>query len=352
MLGSIGILTKEEVHQLEDGLNEIIYLHKKGKFTVNKEDEDCHTAIENFLVKKLGNVGKKIHTGRSRNDQVLTALRLYYKQELTTIQLLLKEVNTALAHINKTYGRIIWPGFTHMRKAMPSSVGLWTEAFQESLLDTQVLLTTIYQLVDQSPLGTGAGFDVPLKLNREMTAQELGFAQVQNNSLYVQNSRGKFESSILHGLTQIMYDVNRIVSDLILFSMPAFGFIVLPDELCTGSSIMPQKKNPDVLELLRGSYHVVLSYQFKVQSMMNNLISGYNRDIQLTKKPIMHGFDCVKQCLQILIIVLMSIEVDKHACQRAMTDELYATQKAYGLVEQGISFRDAYHTIAKEFNGT
>ena len=348
MLHSIGILTKKECQQLQETLEEIIQLHTKGKFTVKKEDEDCHTAIEKYLVEQLGDLGKKIHTGRSRNDQVLTALRLYYKQELTTIQLQLKKIHESFSKISEKYGSIKWPGFTHMRKAMPSSVAMWAEAFQESFLDTQALLSTTYKLIDQSPLGTGAGFGVPLPVDREMTAKELGFGSIQKNPLYVQNSRGKIEGTLLFGLSQIMYDVNKIASDLILFSMPTFGFITLPDELCTGSSIMPQKKNPDVLEILRANYHVVLSYQFQVQSLMTNLISGYNRDVQLTKKPMMQGLQLVKQSLEVLVLVLNSLQVNKNACEKALTNEVYATEKAYELVQQGMSFRNAYHKIAED----
>lgn len=231
---------------------------------------------------------------------------------------------------------------------MPSSVAMWAEAFQESFLDTQALLSTTYKLIDQSPLGTGAGFGVPLPVDREMTAKELGFGSIQKNPLYVQNSRGKIEGTLLFGLSQIMYDVNKIASDLILFSMPTFGFITLPDELCTGSSIMPQKKNPDVLEILRANYHVVLSYQFQVQSLMTNLISGYNRDVQLTKKPMMQGLQLVKQSLEVLVLVLNSLQVNKNACEKALTNEVYATEKAYELVQQGMSFRNAYHKIAED----
>lgn len=348
MLYSIGVLQKNEYEQLKQTLEEIIELDKKKQFIIKQEDEDCHTAIENYLTEKLGDIGKKIHTGRSRNDQVLTALRLYYKQQLTDIQLLVTQVQDALKKLKQDYGSIQWPGFTHMRKAMPSSVALWADAFHESLTDTQTLLKTVFTLVDQSPLGSGAGFGVPLQLNKEMTAKELRFTRVQNNPLYVQNSRGKIEALLLHGLSQLMYDVNKMSSDLILFSMPTFGFVELPDELCTGSSIMPQKKNPDVLELLRASYHIVLSDQFQVQSMMSNLISGYHRDVQLTKKPVMNSIKLVKQCLDITTFVLSCLKINKNACDKAMTEELFATEKVYALVQQGMSFRDAYQKVSQK----
>ena len=224
MLCKMGILTKDEYNKLVNALNEIIQLDKESKFMINKEDEDCHTAIENYLVKKLEDIGKKIHTARSRNDQVLTALRLYYKDEIKEI---LKEIETFVKTLEDFKGKnsnVEIPGYTHMRKAMPSSVGLWAEAFIESMEDNKKLLMSVLELVDQSPLGTGAGYGVPLKIDRTMTADELGFKKVQNNPIYAQLSRGKFESSIVHALTQVMLDLNKMSSDLILFSMPEFGY--------------------------------------------------------------------------------------------------------------------------------
>lgn len=349
MLCKMGILTKDECSQLINALNEIIVLDNKGTFVINKEDEDCHTAIENYLVKKLGDVGKKIHTARSRNDQVLTALRMYYKEEIKEI---LKETEAFVKTLDGFKGKnskIEIPGYTHMRKAMPSSVGLWAEAFIESMEDNKKLLMCALELVDQSPLGTGAGYGMPLKIDRKMTSDELGFKKVQNNPIYVQISRGKFESSIVHALTQVMFDLNKIASDLILFSMPEFGYFELPPEFCTGSSIMPQKKNPDVLELVRGKYHLVVGEEFKLKSISSNLISGYNRDMQLTKEPVMKSFEITKESLSVMNLVVGKLKVNAENCKKAMTKELFATEKVYELVKKGIPFREAYKQISKEF---
>ena len=349
MLQKIGILTKGELAQITKYLQEILKLDEEGKFEIKKEDEDCHTAIENYLVSKVGEAGKKIHTGRSRNDQVLTALRLYYKEELKEITLLVQELVKTMTTFKKKNEAIAIPGFTHMRKAMPSSFGLWTEAFMESMQDNILLVEQTKRLIDQSPLGTAAGYGVPLKIDRMMTAKLLGFAKVQNNPIYTQNSRGKFEATIVHALSQILFDLNKIASDLILWSMPEFDYCKLPDELTTGSSIMPQKKNPDVLELMRAKYHTVVACEFELQQITANLISGYNRDLQLTKEPTMKAFTITKESVSIAKLLFEKLEVHEESCKRAMTEELYATQKAYDLVKKGMPFRDAYREVGKEF---
>ena len=349
MLQKIGILTKGELAQITKYLQEILKLDEEGKFEIKKEDEDCHTAIENYLVSKVGEAGKKIHTGRSRNDQVLTALRLYYKEELKEITLLVQELVKTMTTFKKKNEAIAIPGFTHMRKAMPSSFGLWTEAFMESMQDNILLVEQTKRLIDQSPLGTAAGYGVPLKIDRMMTAKLLGFAKVQNNPIYTQNSRGKFEATIVHALSQILFDLNKIASDLILWSMPEFDYCKLPDELTTGSSIMPQKKNPDVLELMRAKYHTVVACEFEIQQITANLISGYNRDLQLTKEPTMKAFTITKESLSIAKLLFEKLKVHEESCKRAMTEELYATQKAYDLVKKGMPFRDAYREVGKEF---
>ncbi len=352
MLKKIGILSKIECDKLIMTLYGIITLDGNNAFIIKQEEEDCHTAIENYLIKKLGDCGKKVHTARSRNDQVLTALRLYYKDEMKSVVKLSDKLVKTLASFKEKYGSVEIPGYTHMRKAMPSSVGLWTEAFIESMDDNKLLLLDIYKLIDQSPLGTGTGYGLPIKINRETTAKCLGFSKIQNNPLYVQNSRGKFESTILHGLSQIMFDLNKMVSDILLFSMPEFGYFDLPPEFCTGSSIMPHKKNPDVLELIRAKYNQILSYEFEVKSITTNLISGYNRDVQLTKKPVINGFEITKDAIEIITKVLEQLKVNKNKCKNAMTKELFSTDKAYKLVKNGVPFREAYKEISQEFEIT
>ncbi len=349
MLAKIGILTDEEAQKLEDTLKQIIELDGKGEFQIQKTQEDCHTAIENHLVNILGKLGEKIHTGRSRNDQVLTALRLFYKDELQDCSKLAQAFMDTLSAFVKKQGHIVLPGYTHTRKAMPSSIALWGQACIDSMQDNLKLLNLSYELVDQSPLGTGAGYGVPLKLDRNFSAQLLGFKKVQDNPIYTQNSRGKFESTMLHSLSQILLDLNKICSDLIVFSQPVFGYFELPDEFCTGSSIMPQKKNPDVLELVRANYHVVLSYEFQIKNLASNLISGYHRDMQLSKEPTLKGLKISKDCLSIMTLMFKHLKVNEAKCKEALTEEIYATQRVYELVNKGVPFREAYKRISKEY---
>ncbi len=350
MLGEINLLTETEVQDLIRELNHIIDLDKKGEFPITQEQEDCHTAIEMFLIFALGDVGKKIHAARSRNDQVLTALRLYYKDEIENVVHNIKSLTNTISNFTSKYGKIHFPGYTHMQKAMPSSFGLWGSAFSDSMNDNLLLLDTVKIIIDQSPLGTAAGYGIPLNIDREFTAKELEFSSVQSNPIYTQYSRGKFEITILHILSQIMLDLNKIASDLILFSMSEFGYVELPDEFCTGSSIMPQKKNPDVLELLRAKYHVVSSYEFQVSRLTSDLISGYNRDIQLTKEPVMNGFSTTLDSLEITTLLFQNLVVNKVKCKSALDDEIFATEKVYKLVKKGMPFRDAYMQIAKTIN--
>ena len=349
MLGKIGVLEKDEVGKLIAELNNVIQLDKENKFRILKEEEDCHTAIENHLTGKLGDLGKKIHTARSRNDQVLTALRLYYKEELNLCASLVNGLIKAIEKFIGKYGEIEFPGYTHTRKAMPSSISMWGTAFIDSMQDNLKGVNFALELIDQSPLGTGAGYGIPIKIDRGYTAKLLGFGKLQENPIYTQNSRGKFESTILHTLTQIMIDFNKIATDLILFSMPEFGYFALPEEFCTGSSIMPQKKNPDVLELLRAKYHIVVSYEMQIKNISSSLISGYNRDLQMTKEPTMKGLEITRQSLSVVALIFANIKVNKDNCRRAMTEDIYATEKVYELVKGGTPFREAYKIVSDEY---
>lgn len=350
MLAKCKLLETSEADKIVKELENIIQLDKQDSFEIKQSDEDCHTAIENYLVDKLGDLGKKIHTARSRNDQVLTALRLYYKDQLLECQKYIDVLIKTVEIFVKKYGQIEIPGFTHTRKAMPSSIELWAGYMLEAMEDNKKQLVFNIELIDQSPLGTAAGYNVPLDIDRDYVAKLLGFAKVQKNPIYVQNSRLKFEADILHSLSQIMFDLNKIASDLIMFSMPEFGFYQLPDTLCTGSSIMPQKKNPDVLELIRAKYHVVNSYQFQIKNMMPNLISGYHRDYQLSKGPVFEAFSISKQSLSMMSYIFDGLKINKDACKEAMTKELYATEEAYKLVKKGMPFREAYQKIAKKYD--
>jgi argininosuccinate lyase len=349
MLKKIGILKSGESEKLVKELNRIVQLAEKHKFTITQDQEDGHTAIEMHLTRKLGDLGKKIHTARSRNDQVLAALRLYYKEKIKICETEIHQFNQSLDHLIKTSGSVRFPGYTHTRKAMASSVRLWADAFLQSMLDNLKLLRTAKELIDQSPLGTGAGYGIPLDVDRPYAAKLAGFKKIQQNPLYVQNSRGKFESTLIHTLSQIMIDLNRMAADLIFFSMPELGYVSLPETFCTGSSIMPQKKNPDVLELVRANYHGVISQEFQLKSMTANLISGYHRDLQLTKKPVMNAFETTLDCLSVMSAVIQNLKVNPEKCEQALTGEVLATEKVYELVKQGMPFRDAYRTISKQY---
>jgi argininosuccinate lyase len=350
MLRKIGTLNGREYMELKKSLREIEKLDAQGKFRIKKEEEDVHTAIENYLTKKLGKTGKKIHTARSRNDQVLAALRLYTKDKLIEIKNEVLDLSSALLTFAEKNQHILFPGYTHTRKAMLSSFGLWAASFVEAFLDDLLLLKTAYDLNNQSPLGGGVGYGVTLKVDREYVGKLAGFGKVQHNTLYVQNSRGKFESIILSVLNAIMFDLNKIATDIIFFSTDDLNYFSLPDKFCTGSSIMPHKKNPDVLELVRAKYHVVLSYEFQMKNLVSNLPSGYNRDLQLTKEPFMSGFMTTVSSLKIMSRIVNELKVNINQCKKAITPEMFATEEALNLVKDGVPFRDAYKRIANNID--
>lgn len=350
MLCKIGVLTKHELKKAVKGLNEVIVLNSKSKFIITQEQEDCHTAIENYLTKKYGNVGKKIHTGKSRNDQVLAALLLWTKSELSAVKLLLNSLKRGIDALIKKYGNVNLPGYTHMQKAMPTTVKNWFNSYISSIEDDIYMLGFAMNYIDKSPLGSAAGFGVPIiKIDKKMTANLLGFKRTIEPPNYVQTMRAKFTSEILNLLSQIMFSINKMSTDLLTFSMDEFGYFKLPKEFCTGSSIMPNKKNPDVLELLHAKYHIVLGNEFKVKSLIANLSSGYNRDMQLTKEPLFNSMEITKDCLEVMSLLISKLEVNKEKCEKAMISELYATEQLYKLLKKGKSFREAYKDIANNF---
>lgn len=349
MLQKIGILNKKELSELEKGLQEILELDKKGQFKLTMGDEDIHTKIENYLTEKYGEVGKKIHTGRSRNDQVLTVMRLYAKEQLKLITHEVLEFKKSFTAFSKTYGFVQMPGYTHMQKAMPSTLGLWADSFIDSLADDQVQFLAVQKLIDQSPLGSAAGYGVPFDVDREYTAKLLGFAKVQKNSLYCQNSRTKFDAAVVSVLVQLLLTINKFASDVMLFSTSEFGFFTVSDSVTTGSSMMPQKKNVDVAELLRSKVHVVLGNYVQIVSLSSNLISGYNRDFQDSKKSFMESFDITLASIKAAQILLNNLTPNKEVLKKAMTEDLYMTQKAFDLVKKGMSFRDAYKKVKPSF---
>ncbi len=351
MLHSIGILSDSELESIKKGLLEILKLKAQNNFLIKKEDEDCHTAIENYLTGTAGEAGKKIHTGRSRNDQVITALRVWARDFLFSFADELTGLIDSLTSFAEANKMVPMPGRTHMQIAMPSSVGLWAGAFAEELSDDRTLILNALELIDQSPLGSAASYGVPLPLNREYTAELLGFSRIQNNVLYVNNSRGKFESIILEALDQTLLTLSKTAQDLILFSLPEFGYFTLPAELCSGSSIMPQKKNPDGLELMRAKSGSVSAYAAQVKNIIRSLPSGYNRDFQETKEPFLKGCDLSYQCVGIMRLTIDKLEVNADNLRKAFTPEIFATDAALQLVSEGKSFRDAYKEVGVHLEG-
>ncbi|MCK5519888.1 MAG: argininosuccinate lyase, partial [Candidatus Marinimicrobia bacterium] len=310
MLKKIGILNDQEEKELLKGLDEILNEWKDGTFTIQQADEDGHTAIENALTEKIGKAGEKIHSGRSRNDQVLTALRLYMKNELGDIKVIINDLSQNLVAFIKKYGEIPLPGYTHTRKAMPASIGMWADAIVKSFQDNLVLLETIYTIIDKNPLGTGAGYGISLGLDRKMTTEELGFQSIQENPIQTQHSRTKYEGLLLTLCSNIMGDLNKMASDLIFYTIPGNDFFQLPDALTTGSSIMPQKKNPDVLELLRAKYHEITAAEWQIRQTNINLISGYHRDMQLSKPALMKSLNTLKESLEISNYLFTKLQVN------------------------------------------
>lgn len=350
MLNKIGIISKGELSLILKGLNEILDLAKKGKFSLQDGDEDIHTKIENFLTKKYGEAGQKIHTGRSRNDQVLTALRLYSKEKLLLIW---EDLLTLLESFNtfaKKYEFILMPGYTHMQKAMPSSVGLWASSFSEALLDDLELLKAVYVLINKSPLGSAAGYGVPLNIDRKYTALLLGFDALQTNPLYAQNSRGKLEAAVIACLNLSLLDINKFASDVALFTTSEFGFFKVSDNLSSGSSIMPQKKNIDIAELLRSKIHITLGFYTQLVSLSSNLPSGYNRDLQDTKKPFIEALEIAEDCLKVTNILINNLEPDEKKLEEGLTPEIFATHKALELVSVGMPFRKAYKKVGSNIS--
>lgn len=349
MLHSIGILTSDEHTDIKHALHDVLRLEARHEFTIQPTDEDVHTSIENFLAEHVGPAGKKIHTARSRNDQVLVDTRLYAKEELHQVARKLFELCSALLSFAQRTMDVPMPGYTHMRRGMLSSVGLWAASFAESLLDDEQLLFSAYNVNDQSPLGSAAGYGVPLPIDRQMVADLLGFARVQNNVIYAQNSRGKIEAAIVQVLTQIMLDLSKLAQDTVLFTTAEYNFFQVSQEVCAGSSIMPQKRNLDVMELVRARAQTMLALQQQILGIVTGLPSGYNMDYQETKRPFMEALDVAKDSLAICTLVINHLHVNTESLVAACTFELFATDRAYEMVTRDqIPFRDAYRMVGTE----
>jgi argininosuccinate lyase len=343
MLAKIGVLSEAEAAELTRELRGIA---ADPEFSIQAEQEDVHTAVEQLLVARLGDAGKKIHTARSRNDQVIVDLRLYGKARLLGLMRDLLALGGALLDFAERHQGVPMVGRTHMQRAMPSSVGLWAGAFAESLLDDFSLLEGAYAINDQCPLGSAASYGVPLAIDRQFVSDQLGFARVQNNVLYANNSRGKTESVILAALAQIGVDLSRFAEDALLFSLPEIGYFKLPDELCTGSSIMPNKKNPGGLEKMRSRAASLVAELLHTLELLRALPSGYNRDVQDTKEPFFRGCRTAKAMLAVGRLIAERMQVDEARCIAAFDGEVFATDRALELVLEGVPFRDAYRQVA------
>jgi len=343
-----GLLSDAELKQLLAGLRAIDTAHKKGRFEIPRQLEDCHTAIEAELTRICGDTGKKIHTGRSRNDQVATAMRLYLRtQVVAMLELMATLVRTALDRIERD-GRIDMPGYTHMQPAMPSSVGQWLHAHVEAALDQMRAALALSARLDSCPLGTGAGFGVPLDLDRAHTAELLGFARVQRSPIDVQNSRGRMELYFARLAADVGAFIEKLASDMLLFSTAEFGFFTLPSALTTGSSIMPQKRNPDVLELMRGKSARLRARAIELDLVIAKLPSSYHRDLQLTKEPAFRAADELDELLRVTERVVATFDIHASRLTAAMRPELFATEAALQLARSGTPFREAYRRIATE----
>ncbi len=344
---SIKILTKDESEKIQNCLNELEIEVSNDTFQLTNQFEDGHSAIEFYLTQKLGDLGKKVHAGRSRNDQVLVATRLYLKDTLLHAQTIVKNsAQNCLMQAEKNQS-LAMPGYTHLQRAVPSSAGMWFASFAESMIDNLAMLSSTLELIDCNPLGTAAGYGVNLKLNRELTTKKLGFSRLQINPIYAQNSRGKFEISVLSALAQCLLDVRRFSWDLSIFTTQEFDFVTLPDNMTTGSSIMPNKRNPDLIELMRASYSVVQSAIIELQSLLS-LPSGYQRDLQMTKAPMIRAITHSLETLNMFNRVVKAMQFKSEVLANAFEPSMFATDFAVELTTQGMPFRTAYQQVAQQ----
>lgn len=339
------LITVEEKDLVLGELRAVLADGRQGRFQIRLADQDVHMAVERRLTSRLGDLGKKVHTGRSRNDQVALDLRLYAKTELLALLEDAAALVEVLVRTARTHVAVPMVGRTHMQKAMPSSVGLWASAHAESLLDDIALLMGAYEINDQNPLGSAAGYGVPLPIDRDLVSRLLGFSRTVHNVLYAGNARGKHEAVILQAAGQVMVTLSRLAQDLILFTMPEFGYFSLPEEYGTGSSIMPQKNNPDVLELMRARASKVIAQGGFVLDVVRAAPSGYNRDIQEVKEPFLDGLATTSASLRILVPLLRGLTVNREALVAGFTPDVFATDWALELVAGGMPFRDAYDHV-------
>jgi argininosuccinate lyase len=347
-LQSINILSNEESQQLIEQLSALGFALEKGEFILDNRFEDCHSAIEHWLVDKLGELGKKVHTGRSRNDQILVATRLYLKASLiSVIEKCRQSAQACLSQAEKGQSQVM-PGYTHLQQAVPSSTGMWFAGFAESMIDNLFALNAALELVDANPLGTAAGYGVNLPLDRALTTKELDFSRLQINPIYAQNSRGKFEIAALNAMSLCLLDIRRYCWDISIFTTQEFAMVNLPAEMMTGSSIMPNKNNPDLVELMRASYAVVQSAMVELQSLLS-LPSGYQRDLQLTKGPMLRAIKKTVDTMSLFPVLIEGTQFISESCEGKIDGPMHATDLAIELSAQGIPFRTAYQQVANSY---
>ena len=348
MLHKIGVFSDKEIAEILTALNEIKEEVASDNFIIEEQFEDVHSKIEFELVQKIGEAGKKIHTARSRNDQVLVDLHLYAKDEINEIKGLVKNLFHTLIQLSDKYKEVIIPGYTHMQVAMPSSFGLWFGAYAEILIDDIVFLNAAFNVADQNPLGSAAGYGSSLKIDRDLTTELLGFKTMKYNVVSAQMSRGKLEKSVALALSSVAGTLSKMASDICLYMCQNFDFLGFPKELTTGSSIMPHKQNPDVFELVRAKANKIQSLVTELIMLTNNLTSGYHRDFQLLKESFMNAIDETKNILEVSNFMMQHIEIIPDIIEDKMYDYMYSVENLNHLVNNGATFREAYQIMGKE----
>jgi len=350
MLGEVGLMTKEEAELAVSGLQEILQSIERSAFSIEPGVEDVHSQVEQLLTEKIGDAGKKIHSGRSRNDQVAVDIKLYLRAEISHITAEVKNLFDLLINKSEEHKDKLLPGYTHLQLAMPSSAGLWLGAYAESLVDDLELLAAAYHIVNKNPLGSGAGYGSSFNLNRKRTTELLGFSTLNWNSVYAQMTRGKAEKATSIGLSAVAATLSKLSMDCCLYMNQNFGFISFPDELTTGSSIMPHKKNPDVFELIRARCNRIQSIPNELTLLLNNLPSGYHRDLQLTKEILFPAIEELKACLQLLQLMLQHIRISDHILADEKYKYLFSVEAVNERVNKGVPFREAYQQVGNEIN--
>jgi argininosuccinate lyase len=350
MLGEVGLMTKEEAEQAVKALQDILQEIEAGQFTIEENVEDVHSQVELLLTQRIGDTGKKIHSGRSRNDQVAVDIKLYLREQIGIIKEEVRKLFDLLQNQSEEYKDKLLPGYTHLQIAMPSSFGLWFGAYAESLVDDLEMLAAAFAITNKNPLGSGAGYGSSFPLNRTRTTELLQFAALNHNAVYAQMTRGKTEKVVAMGLSCIAATLSRLSMDCCLYLNQNFGFISFPSELTTGSSIMPHKKNPDVFELIRAKCNRIQAIPNELTLLVNNLPSGYHRDLQLTKEILFPAIEELKACLQLCRLMLSNIEVKENILADDKYKYLFSVEAVNELVNQGIPFREAYQQVGNSID--